>query len=97
MIGDFDKYYESVEPGRRERAYAWATAIGLQDVDGLKVSKSRFFRNALVRANYTNRKLDMDKTQLHLEEFFKVLIYGDEIELHNRFLRIGQEYGTKTA
>ena len=34
---DFDKYYEAPEPGRRERAYAWATAIGLQDVDGLDV------------------------------------------------------------
>ena len=32
MTEDFDKYYEAVEPGRRERAYAWATAIGLQDV-----------------------------------------------------------------
>jgi hypothetical protein len=39
MTEDFDKYYEAVEPGRRERAYAWATAIGLQDVDGLKPSK----------------------------------------------------------
>ncbi len=39
MTGDFDKYYEAVEPDRRERAYAWATAIGLQDVDGLKVSQ----------------------------------------------------------
>ena len=36
----FDQYYdEAVEPGKRERAYAWATAIGLQDVDGLKPSK----------------------------------------------------------
>ena len=35
---DFDKYYEVGEPGMRERAYAWATAIGLQDVDGLKPS-----------------------------------------------------------
>ena len=35
---DFDKYYEAGEPEKRERAYAWATAIGLQDVDGLKVS-----------------------------------------------------------
>ena len=36
----FEQYYdEAVEPGRRERAYAWATAIGLQDVDGLKPSK----------------------------------------------------------
>ena len=36
---DFDKYYEAPEPGRRERAYGWATAIGLQDVDGLKPSQ----------------------------------------------------------
>ena len=28
---------------------------------------------------------------------FKVLLYGDEIELHNRFLKIGQEYGTPAA
>lgn len=36
MTEDFDRYYEAVEPGRRERAYAWTTAIGLQDVNGLK-------------------------------------------------------------
>ena len=35
----FDKYYEAPEPGRRERAYGWATAIGLQDVDGLRPSQ----------------------------------------------------------
>lgn len=39
MKDEFGKYYEAKEPGRRERAYAWATAIGLQDVDGLKPSK----------------------------------------------------------
>ena len=63
----------------------------------LFAEKSWFFRNALVRANYSNIKLNVDKTQLPLEEFFKVLIYGYEIELHNRFLRIGQEYGTPVA
>ena len=63
----------------------------------LFAEKSWYFRNALVRANYSNIRLNVDKTQLPLEEFFKVLIYGDEIELHNRFLRIGQEYGTPVA
>ena len=63
----------------------------------LFAEKSWYFRNALVRANYSNFKLNVDKTQLPLEVFFKVLIYGDEIELHNRFLRIGQEHGTTTA
>ena len=63
----------------------------------LFADKSFYFRNALVRANYENQKLNVDKTRLPLEEFFKVLLYGDEIELHNRYLKIGQEYGTPTA
>ena len=63
----------------------------------LFAAKSYYFRNALVRANYSNIKLNIEKTQEHLEEFFKVLIYGYEIELRNRFLKIGQEYGTPAA
>ena len=63
----------------------------------LFADKSFYFRNALVRANYENQKLNVDKTQLPLEDFFKVLLYGYEIQLHNRFLKIGQEYGTPTA
>jgi hypothetical protein len=59
--------------------------------------KSWYFRNALVRANYENPKLNVEKTQLPLEEFFKVLIYGYDIELRNRFLRIGYEHGTQKA
>ncbi len=59
--------------------------------------KSYYFRNALVRANYENDRLGVEKTQIPLEDFFKVLLYGDEIELHNRFLKIGQEYGTAAA
>ena len=35
---DFDEYIHAGEPDRRERAYAWRTAIGLQAVDGLQVS-----------------------------------------------------------
>ena len=38
MDPDFSAYYEAKEPGWRERAYGWATAIGLQAVDGLKTS-----------------------------------------------------------
>lgn len=172
---DFGKYYEAPEPGRSERAHAWATAMrewvldwdtveyelscmiekslaydfdnekkfkykGLSEdafvehfasfisgiwqihpfregntrtialfaikylksmrhdvTNDLFAEKSWYFRNALVRANYSNIRLNVDKTQLPLEEFFKVLIYGDEIELHNRFLRIGQECGTPAA
>ncbi|MBP5340428.1 MAG: Fic family protein [Prevotella sp.] len=36
---NFDEYIRQGEPGRREAAYAWSTAIGLQAVDGLKTSE----------------------------------------------------------
>ena len=63
----------------------------------LFAEKSWFFRNALVRANYVNIKLNVDKTQIPLEEFFKVLIFGYDIELRNRYLRIGYEHGSQYA
>ena len=59
--------------------------------------ESWYFRNALVRANYENTQLNVAKTTAYLEDFFKVLLFGEEIELKNRFLRIGFEYGSKNA
>ena len=38
-MSEFDEYIRQGEPGRSEKAAAWQTAIGLQDVDGLKPSK----------------------------------------------------------
>ena len=35
---EFKGYETELEPSKRERAYSWMTAIGLQDVDGLKTS-----------------------------------------------------------
>ena len=35
---DFEKYIRQSEPHKREKGYAWQTAIGLQAVDGLKTS-----------------------------------------------------------
>jgi fido (protein-threonine AMPylation protein) len=37
-IEDFDEYLRQPEPQKREKGYAWQTAIGLQAVDGLKPS-----------------------------------------------------------
>lgn len=34
----FIEYSKETEPSKREKCYAWKTAIGLQDVDGLKTS-----------------------------------------------------------
>ena len=35
---DFEEYIRQGEPQKREKGYAWQTAIGLQAVDGLKPS-----------------------------------------------------------
>lgn len=59
--------------------------------------KSWYFRNAIVRANNENCRRNIEKTLLPLEEFFKVLLFGDEIELKNRLLRIGAEHGSSVV
>jgi len=78
-------------------AIKYLRSLGYQVSNDLFAENSWYFRNALVRANYENVRLQVEKTQLPLEEFFKVLLFGYELELKNRFLRIGQEYGTKAA
>ena len=35
---DFDEYIRNGEPGKKEKATAWKTAIGFQDVDGMQIS-----------------------------------------------------------
>lgn len=35
---DFEEYVRQGDPEKQEKGYAWQTAIGLQEVDGLKTS-----------------------------------------------------------
>lgn len=49
---------------------------------------AQYFRNALVRANYTNIKKDIHETTEYLELFLKNLLLNEENELHNRDLHI---------
>jgi fido (protein-threonine AMPylation protein) len=78
-------------------AIKYLRSKGFDVTNALFAEKSWYFRNALVRANYENQRLGVEKTQVPLEEFFKVLIYGYDIELRSRHLRIGQEYGTPVS
>lgn len=39
---DFEQYIRNAEPAKKEKSYAWSTAIGLQQVDGLTPSKYLF-------------------------------------------------------
>ena len=43
----FKEYIRESEPSKRDKGYAWHTAIGLQDVDGLKISE--YLVNTAVR------------------------------------------------
>ena len=38
-MGVFDEYIKGGNPSQKEKSRAWKTAIGLQDVDGLKPSE----------------------------------------------------------
>lgn len=48
-----------------------------------------YFRNALVRANYTNVPLGVEETTEYLERFFRNLLLGEKNVLKSRYLVIG--------
>lgn len=73
-------------------AIKYLRAKGYDVTNDLFAAKSYFFRNALVRANYENTQLGVDKTLIPLVNFFKVLIYNHPIELKSRHLFIGTEF-----
>ena len=49
---------------------------------------SWYFRNALVRANYSNREKGISPDLTYLESFLRNLVLGEDNELKNRYLHI---------
>lgn len=49
-----------------------------------------YFRNALVRANYTNLQKEIYETTEYLEVFLRNLLLNEENELHNRNLHVSE-------
>ena len=64
---DFDEYIRQGEPSKREAAYAWSTAIGLQAVDGLKTSE---YLNELARRNIEG-EITMDEVSKLLDSYYE--------------------------
>jgi fido (protein-threonine AMPylation protein)/DNA-binding CsgD family transcriptional regulator len=56
---------------------------------------SWYFRNALVRANYSNREKGISPDMTYLENFLRNLVLGEDNELKNRHLHISY-HGDKT-
>lgn len=53
-------------------------------------NNSWYFRNALVRANYTNYSMGVNSTSVYLERFFENLLFGTHYELRNRDMSIAK-------
>lgn len=66
-IEDFDEYIRQCKPLQREAAYAWSTAIGLQAVDGLKVSD---YLLELARRNIEG-EISMEEVDKLLDEYYE--------------------------
>ena len=58
---------------------------------------SYYFRNALVRANYTNLPKGIEETTEYLESFFKNLLFGEKNNLQSRYLIVGGLDGKDSA
>lgn len=67
-------------------------SIGFRNIDNtLFEQHSWFFRNALVRANYKNARLGVNNSPQYLERFFRNLLLGEQMPLHNRDLHISNK------
>lgn len=108
---DFEKYLRHTGADKKEKTFAWATAIGLQQIHAFGEGNTRttavftikylrslgfkadndifaqnswYFRNALVRANYTNLQKGISENPVFLEKFFRNLLLDEHNELKNR-------------
>ena len=62
--------------------------LGFTATNDIFAENAWYFRNALVRANYTNLQKGIYETTEYLEVFLRNLLLGERNELHNRNLHI---------
>lgn len=63
-------------------------SLGFNAENDIFAKNSWYFRNALVRANYTNIQKGVEETPEYLERFFRNLLLGENNELKNRYCHI---------
>lgn len=64
---DFEEYIRQNEPGSRQKAYAWRTAIGLQAVDGLKPSEYLID----TARKHIEGEIDIDEAQKLIKSYYQ--------------------------
>lgn len=76
----------------------YMNTLGFKVNNDIFKEHSWYFRNALVRANYSNIKEGIYSTNKFLEMFFSNLLMGTDYELKNRFLHLDyKKEETQTA
>jgi len=67
-MSDFEEYIKQGEPEKKEKVYIWQTAIGLQDVDGLKPSLY------LIETAKQNIEGDVtiDEVKFRIDSYYKI-------------------------
>lgn len=94
---DLMEYIRQGEPDQTEKSVAWKTAIGLQDVDGLKTS-DYLLKTA---KEHIEGKIDIKTAQSRVQSYYKERQIRDEIEEGTReadivSTRIAELLGEKT-
>lgn len=64
--------------------------LGFSATNDIFAKNAWYFRNALVRANYTNLQKGIFETTEYLEMFLRNLLLNEKHELHNRNLHISE-------
>ena len=65
--------------------------LGFNVVNDVFAENSWYFRNALVRANYSDLIAGISETTLYLERFFRSMLLGEEHDLRNRIMHVDWE------
>ena len=66
----------------------YLSTLGFSATNDIFAENAWYFRNALVRANYTNLQKGIHETTEYLEAFLRNLLLNEKNELHNRNLHI---------
>ena len=77
-------------------AMKYLRTLGFDVDNDIFYDNSYYFRNALVRANYSNIPKGIEETTEYLERFFRNALMGEENKLQSRFLLVGGWKGDPT-
>ena len=72
----FKEYIRQKEPNKRDKGYAWHTAIGLQAVDGLKTSAYLLD----TAKEHIEGKISIDEAQKRIQSYYEQRTAREEAE-----------------